>query len=105
MKRLKNLNVGKTITAFLLAGAMSFTFAACRKTADMKSISPSELLSITDVKDLTVLDELMDEGRVMYNDELNIVQAATKLERHLNILEKLDSVDFKDVEALQELSA
>ena len=101
MKGIKKLNVN--IPALLLAGAMSLSFAGC-STVDMKDITPSALVDIQDVKDSTLLDELVEQGRLMYSEKLNVVEAATKLERLLNILDLLKSVDFKDVESLQPLS-
>ncbi len=104
MKGIKNLNVYQKATALLVAGTMAFTLAGCAGSVDMSSLSASEVLSISDVRDVTLIDELIEAGRLQYNEDLNIIEAADQLERYLDIVETIDGkVDFTGVDQLEAL--
>ena len=104
MKRIKKLNMGKKLSAMLLAGSIAFTLSACSGNPNMKSLSPEELLSISDIKDLTLVDELMEEGLLPFVDGLDAVEAAEKLEDYMDTIEDLSKIDFTGVSVLEPLT-
>ena len=102
MKNIKNLRVKSTIIPVLLAGAVSLT--GCNGKVDMKSFTFDELLSYENVKDVTLLDELADDGKIRFNNKLNVLEAADMLEKYINIVKMTDSIDFSEVDDLRKLS-
>ena len=104
MKGIKKLNIYHKMTAFLLAGTMAFSLSACNGHVDMKSKSPSNLLEIQEVKDITLLDELMAANELYYFGELDVVEAADQLERYLDIIDLLKKMDFSGVSELEPLT-
>ena len=104
MKGIKKLNVYHKLTALLLAGTMAMSLSACNGNVDMKSLTPSEVLEITDVRDLTMVDELIAANKLTYYEDLDVVEAADQLERYLDIMDLLEDMDFSEVSQLEPLS-
>jgi len=104
MKGINKINIYHKLTAVLLASSVAFSLTGCAGRVDMKKLSPSALLEIQDVKDVTLVDELLEKEELSYNDDLNIIEAAEKLEKSLDILEDLKDIDFKDVSRLDSLT-
>lgn len=98
MKNVKSLNL-KKITSLLLAGATAFTLSSCG-TVEMSSLTTKDLLEIEDVKDATLIDELIDAGKLKSGEESTIVEQADKLERYMNIVDKTSSIDLTGVDEL-----
>ena len=94
MKGINKINIYHKLTAVLLASSMAFSLTGCAGRVDMKKLSPSAILEIQDVKDVTLVDELLEKEELSYNDDLNIIEAAEKLEKSLDILDQLKDVDF-----------
>ena len=103
MKGIKKLNVYKTLSALLLAGTMTLSLSGCGGNVDMKSLTPSEVLAITDVSNLTRVDELIAANQLSFYDSLNIIETADKLEKYLDIIDLLKGMDFSQVSQLEPL--
>ena len=73
----------------------------------MDTVSFESLMSDDDIKDSTLIDELIAAGELPagYDTEENVIAAADKLERYLDIVETTSSLDYKDVDKLEELPA
>ena len=104
MKGINKLQVSRKLATILLAGTMAFSLTACGGHVDMKMLTPSEVLEIQDVKDVTLIDELIAAGMLNYSGELDIIEAADQLERYLDIIDVLKDMDFKQVSDLDKLS-
>lgn len=106
MKGINKLKVKKTATALLLAGCL-FNVTGCNGKVDMDTVSFESLMSDDDIKDSTLIDELIAAGELPagYDTEENVIAAADKLERYLDIVETTSSLDYKDVDKLEELPA
>jgi len=103
MNGIKKLNIYPKLTAILLAGTMAFSLTGCGGHVDMQSMTTSEVLQMQEVQDVTLMDELIESGKLTY-DDMNLVQAADQLERYMNIVDRLDSIKFDDVSELESLS-
>ena len=80
MKSIKNLKTRGLV--YLLVGGISLgTLTGCQK-EELKTdqFTISELLNNKKIAADTQMDELINSGKLMYNDELNYVQAAERLE-------------------------
>lgn len=104
MNGIKKLNIYPKLTAILLGGTMAFSLTGCGGHVDMQSMTTSEVLQMQEVQDVTLMDELIANGKLRYGEELDIVQAADQLERYMNIVDHLDSIKFDDVSELESLS-
>ena len=85
----------KKLLSLLLAGTI--TLSGCASKTDMNTVSFQELLSIQDVRDNTLMDELMRNHYLIFQDDISYITAADKLIDYMNIVEKLDKVDFEKV--------
>lgn len=102
---MSKINLGKKLTALLLSASFAFTLSSCAGKVKMNSISPKQLLSISDVADDTFMDELTDNGTLVhYGSQMNIVDAAEQLEHYLDIIDQLKDIDFSLVSLLEPLS-
>lgn len=108
--KISNLKIVKTkITPLVLAGGLSLGFTGCGKTnnIDMTQTTISNLISQDEIKTITSLDDLVNDGVLNYNDELNEVEAADRLEKYMNSVEKIEAikdVDFSEVSQLSKLN-
>ena len=57
--RINKLKATRTLLALLTAGAIGLSISSCSGEANLKSISPSNLLEIEEVQDVTLMDELL----------------------------------------------
>ena len=104
MKGIKHLRLNKRFLALIMAGVMAFSLSGCHKNVEMGDISYTELMDIDDVKNVTIMDELIEEDYLNFDDDLNYVQAADQLEEYMQIVETLKSINFSDVEKLRTLT-
>ena len=89
MKSIKNLKTKGLV--YLLVGGISLgTLTGCQK-EELKTdeFTVSELLDNKKIASDTQMDELINSGKLMYNDELNYVQAAEKLEEYMFLYQQL----------------
>ena len=104
MKGIKGLHVSPRFAALLLATSMAFSLTGCGGHVDMKTLSPSEVLEIQDVKDVTLADELIANNQLTFYEDLDVIEAADQLERYLDILDITKGMDFTNVGQLQPLT-
>ncbi|MBP5678848.1 MAG: hypothetical protein J6X28_03360 [Bacilli bacterium] len=104
MKGIKKINLYRKLAALLVAGTMACSLSACNGEVNMKSMSPSFLLELQDVKDRTLLDELLINNDLGYLEDLDIIEAADQLERYLDIMDQLKSMNFEGVRELSPLT-
>ena len=107
---MKNLKVSNNITkkrisALAIAGIMGISsmlgFSSCSKNQEKVD---ETLSTVTEVfKDNTKLDEAIKLEVAMYKD-MSITEACDKLEKAINIVKKLENVNFDGVEELDKLS-
>lgn len=103
MKKIKKFRMYNRLAALLLAGSIATTLSGCDGKAEMSSLTTSDVLSITDITNVTQIDELIANGQLMVSSDLSIVGAADQLERYMNISEQLQSIDFTKVDELSPL--
>lgn len=106
MKGIKNLKIRKTALITLIASSLAIT--GCSKsrltgTANLSSVSFQELMANDDIKCITIADELIEENKLLYNDDDTIFDAADKLEKYLNIIDKINGFNFVGAESLESL--
>lgn len=105
MLNIKNLNVVKEkIIPLALAGSLALSLSACGGKVEMSSIDFDDLMAIESVQDATIIDEMVGEGNLQYNDDMNILEAADQLYRFMDIVEVTDRVDYTGVDSLEPLS-
>lgn len=103
--KIKNVKFVKTkLLPLLLAGTIALPLASCNGNVDMKSVTFGDLMAISDVKDDTLLDEMIDNGKFMYDDEMSYLEAADKLLESIDISERLEKFDFSEISELKPLS-
>ena len=107
MKGINKLTIIKTkLAPILLSGTMALSLTSCggRGSVDMSSRTMKELLAIEQIKNSTQLDELSENGELNYNDKINYIQAADKLEKYITRIQKIEEkVEFKGVKELTPL--
>ena len=104
MKGIRNLNLTKAAATLLLAGSMSLSLSSCVGSVDLDSVTADALLSNPEVANVTMMDEMIDNGGLLYSEDLNIVEAADKLERCMDVVELLKNEDFSGADQLQPLT-
>ncbi len=106
MKGIKKLNVAvkRKVLPLLLAGTV-LTLTGCNGKVDMKDHTVAQLMEIDDIKDKTLLDELMEAGYTYFDDEITCVDAADLLKTRMDIVELLSDMDFSEVKNLRPLSS
>ena len=104
MKGIRNLKLTKAAATLLLAGGLSLSLSSCVGYVDMDSVTVSALLSNPEVANVTMMDEMIEDGKLVYTDDLNIVEAADKLENCMDIVKALEKEDFTGADELQPLS-
>ena len=105
MENIKNLKLYKKGLSVLLAAATTVTLSSCSGYADMKSLTPSEVLSISEVQDVTMVDEMIEAGKLRYEDDMTIIEAADQLERFMDISDMLKNVNLEGADQLSSLTA
>lgn len=112
MLNIKKLDIKKPL-AFLLAGAISFTVSGCKsKELSMHDYSFDELINNEEIKNSTILDELIANHELDYFDELNpynydrdnYLEMADELEKRIAVIELLNTINFSEVDFLEPLS-
>ena len=103
MKGIKNLSIRRILPVLLVGTTLTFT--GCSGKVNMDKYTMSELMANEEVKDLTLMDELIEQGNLMYTDELNYIEAANQLERYMDIVEEIESIDYSEVSQLAPLTA
>ena len=108
MKKINQLRLYQRGAALLLAFLMPFTLTGCKSgKADLTSISINELMENDDVKDATLIDELVESGHLNYTTaegQMDLITSAGQLEKYMDISDKLSSMDFAGVEDLLPLA-
>lgn len=104
MKGIRNLKLTKAAATLLLAGSMSLSLSSCVGSVDLDSVTADALLSNPEVANVTMMDEMIDNGGLLYSEDLNIVEAADKLERCMDVVELLKNEDFSGADQLQPLT-
>lgn len=104
MKGIKNLKISKVAKALLVTGTISLALNSCNGYVDMKSITANELLNNSEVANVTIMDEMIDDGELKYCEDLNIIEAADKLERCMDIVDAISKENLEDVDKLEQLS-
>lgn len=95
----------KLVSLLLTLSCVIVTFTSCAGKVKMNSLSPKQLLSISDVADDTLMDELIENGYLNhYGTDMDIVSAAEQLENYLNTIDRLKDMDFSQVPLLEPLS-
>ena len=87
-----------------LAGTLVLGCKSCVGEANLSNITPSAILEIQEVKDVTQMDELLLNNQLRFEGEQDIVEAADELQFSLDIIDELKDMDFTGVEGLQELT-
>lgn len=98
--KIKNLKV--RLSALLLAATMAFSLTGCKQ-AKVKTTF-SDLISIEEVKDVTLLDELIEGGNATSVTGEDIISASNRLESYMDIVDLLGAVDFQGVDELRPLN-
>ena len=105
VKGIKGFRPGRRLLALIMAGTMAFSLSGCDNgTVEMDSLTTSQVLNIDDVKDVTLIDELIESGKLRFDNEMTIVDAADQLERYMDISDHLKSLDFTGVTELRPLT-
>lgn len=101
--RINKLKATRTLLALLTAGAIGISLSSCNGEINMISLSPSAVLENENVQSITLMDDLIWENKLVYEGELDIVEAADQLERYLDIIDLLKDMDFSRVPGLEPL--
>lgn len=100
----KNLRVFKEkIVPLAIAGTLALSLSACGGQVEMSSVDFHSLMSIEEVQNATLMDEMIDAGYLRYGDG-TLLEAADQLERYMQIEEKIGGYDYTGVDSLQPLS-
>lgn len=109
MMGINKLKVKKTATALLLAGCL-FNLTGCYGNVDMDTVTLESLMEDDDIKDSTLIDELIAAGELDFEpyDEKhdfheNLIEASDRLERYMDIVDVTSYLDYKDVDKLDPL--
>lgn len=104
--KIKNLKFVKAkVIPLLLAGTISTVgLTGCNGTVNMSDITFGQLLEISDVKDNTLMDELLEQGGCQFEEDMTYLEAADLLIRYMDIVEKLDKINFDGVSELRKLT-
>lgn len=104
--KIKNLKFVKAkVIPLLLAGAISSVgLTSCNGTVNMGDVTFEQLLEISDVKDNTLMDELVEQGGCQFTEDMTYLEAADRLLKYMDITEKLSSISFDGVSELRKLS-
>ena len=100
---MKKMKLNERVFSILLAGAISLSLTGCSGNVKMNKKSFDQLLSIEEIQDHTLLDELVREKSLMYEDELSILDAADRLEEYMDIEDLLKNVSFEGITPSEEL--
>ena len=99
MKEIKKFKVYKMLP-FILAS--SIALSGCSKN-DRETAPLSEIMQVPDVKDLTLIDELMESGMILKIDNQDIIEAADRLKKYMNIVDEVKEIDFSEIDSLKPL--
>ena len=103
--KVKNIQFVKSkLIPLLVAGTISVSVMGCNGNVDMSEVSFNHLMSISDVKDNTIIDELIEEGQLRYDDEMSYVDACDRLTRYMDISDSLKDINFDEYDRLNPLS-
>lgn len=103
--KIKNIQFVKSrLVPLLLAGSVSISLMGCSGNVDMSNMSYNDLMSINDVKDNTIIDELIDDGLLSYDSHSTYVDACDRLVRCMNISDLLKDIDFSELSKLDSLN-
>ena len=103
--KIKGLNVIKSkFVPLALAGTMALSLTGCGGRVDMSSVSFEDLLAIEEVKDITLMDEMVEDGLFDYSEDKSYVEVADDTLRYLDIVEELKDIDFSEIPYLSKLS-
>ena len=97
--KINNLKV--RVSALLLAATMTVSLTGCKQ--KVVSTSFHDLLTIEEVKDVTLMDELLENGELGTLTGLSITDAADQLETYMDVVELLSKQEFNGVEELRPL--
>ena len=101
---IKNLKIIKEkLIPVLLAGSISLTMAGCQGKVKMQEVSLTDLLSIEEVKEVTLMDELLENNSLMYQEK-SYLEAIHQLEEYMTMVEELKFIDMEEVKDLRPLS-
>ncbi len=101
----KNLHVFKEkIVPLALAGTLALSLTACGGHVEMKDVDFGNLVAIEEVQQATMIDEMIANGDLMYDDNLNLLEASDQLIRYLDIVAQIGDYDFTGVDSLEPLS-
>ena len=100
----KNLRVFKEkIVPLAVAGTLALSLVGCGGNVQMKEVDFDSLMTISEVQNATMIDELIANGALMYDDNLNLLQASDQLIRYLDIVAQIGGYDFTGVDSLEPL--
>ena len=103
--KIKDLKFVKTkVLPLVLAGTISLSFTGCNGRVDMSDVTFGQLLEISDVKDNTLMDELIETGGCQFEEDMTYVEAADRLIKYMDITEKLSKINFDGVSELRKLT-
>ncbi len=95
---IKKLKIYPAIAILLVATTISATGGKKQQKTFVNMIAEEE------IADNTMLDEAIQNGKLMYSADANILQAADELEKALKILDLLKSMDFSKVTTTRQIS-
>lgn len=101
--KIKNLRITNNgWIALLMAGTIIFSVSGNSKDRTINE-TIQELIESEDVKEITLLDELIEDGYLQSIDGRNLIENADCLIHYMDIVERLESIDFTGVEELHPL--
>lgn len=104
MKNVKNLKINqRKLMAILLGASISLGMTGCDNSFNFdKEKSFSKVVECN--SENTYLDELLEEDKLNYNEDLTLADAVDMLEKYVNISKKLENIDFTSIDKLRKLS-
>lgn len=105
MINIRNLKIVKEkLVPLALAGTLALSLTGCTGEIDLSNVSITDIMSNQSIKDVTLIDELIENNMLQSVDDQSIVDAANQLEKYINVCEELERAQLENVDNLRPLS-